>query len=355
MALLKFFEGKESSYSSSFHSGGLYFAKDTGVILFKGVKYGSKPNLSNYATKSDISRLQSELENKSDSNHEHVIDDISDLIIANRDNDGLMPSSMYNKLNELEMIDSFDLGYIPSDDYVNIYGYLSSKESGNLPNCQPSFRLSAATSASAGVMSSYDKKKLDGLYNITDINSGGSASADSNSVDVTFSLSRDSGPNFTSTCVISAATTSKAGVMSATDKGNLDKSINKILVGQRITGNTHSITLYCYTNSGETVEKAFTIGSATQAQAGLMSANDKEKLDSLANTLQALSVQPLNDSSEISPANLIGSDKYGILKGITDKHIGVNAQFTDGKLTIGLYDFNKSEWVGAPSVTIPLQ
>lgn len=163
MALLKFFEGKESSYSSSSHSGGLYFAKDTGVILFKGVKYGSKPDLSNYATKSDISSLRSELGNKADSNHEHTIDDISDLIIA------------------------------------------------------------------------------------------------------------------------------------------------------------------------------------TRVQSGLMSAVDKRKLDSLPNHL------------EISPASLIGSDRYDILKGITDKHIGVNAQFTDGKLTIGLYDFNKSEWVGAPSVTIPLQ
>ena len=103
------------------------------------------------------------------------------------------------------------------------------------------------------------------------------------------------------------------------------------------------------------LEKSWTIGSATRVQSGLMSADDKKKLDSLANTLQVLSVQPLNDSSDISPASLIGSDRYDILKGITDKHIGVNAQFTDGKLTIGLYDFNKSEWVGAPSVTIPLQ
>lgn len=294
MALLKFFEGKESSYSSSSHSGGLYFAKDTGVILFKGVKYGSKPDLSNYATKSDISSLRSELGNKADSNHEHTIDDISDLIIANSDHDGLMPSSMYNKLNELEMINSFDLGYTPGSDYVDIHGALSSEESGNLPNCQPSFRLSAATSASAGVMSSYDKKKL-------------------------------------------------------------DKSINKISLLQTITGVKQDLKLNYYLNGGELVEKSWTIGSATQAQSGLMSADDKKKLDSLANTLQALSVQPLNDSSEISPASLIGSDIYDILKGITDKHIGVNAQFTDGKLTIGLYDFNKSEWVGAPSVTIPLQ
>lgn len=353
MALLKFFEGKESSYSSSSHSGGLYFAKDTGVILFKGVKYGSKPDLSNYATKSYISSLRRELGNKADSNHEHTIDDISDLIIANSDHDGLMPSSIYNKLNELEMINSFDLGYIPGSDYVNIYGALSSEESGNLPNCQPSFRLSAATSASAGVMSSYDKKKLDSLANIDTIlltkeNFG-------SSIDIKLNIKSEKYDQST-TVSLSSASTENAGLMSAVDKGNLDNSVNKIVLFQTtITNNKQDIRLQYYTNGGKSVENSLTIGSATQVRSGLMSAADKKKLDSLAHTLQALSVQPLNDSSDISPASLIGSDRYDILKGITDKHIGVNAQFTDGKLTIGLYDFNKSEWVGAPSVTIPLQ
>ena len=232
MALLKFFEGKESSYSSSSHSGGLYFAKDTGVILFKGVKYGSKPDLSSYATQIDLARLQIVLRGKANDIHKHTIADISDLIIANSDHDGLM---------------------------------------------------------------------------------------------------------------------------SAVDKGNLDNSVSKIYLIPTFSKDILGINLQYQINGGELAEKSLTIGSATQVWAGLMSAADKKKLDSLANTLQALSVQPLNDSSEISPASLIGSDRYDILKGITDKHIGVNAQFTDGKLTIGLYDFNKSEWVGAPSVTIPLQ
>lgn len=238
MDLLKFFEGKEGSYSSSSHSKGLYFAKDTGVILFKGVKYGSKQDLSNYATKSDISSLRRELGNKANSNHVHTIDDISDLIIANSDHDGLMSSSMYNRLKGLKGVRSFSLGCATSSEDVTISGVLTLDELGNPP-----------------------------------------------------------------------------------------------------TGPLHLVRL----------------SAATSDKAGVMSADDKKKLDSLANTLQALSVQPLNDSSEISPASLIGSDRYDILKGITDKHIGVNAQFTDGKLTIGLYDFNNSEWVGAPSVTIPLQ
>lgn len=236
MALLKFFEGKESSYSSSSHSGGLYFAKDTGVILFKGVKYGSKPDLSSYTTQGDLAHLrinlQMDLSLKADKNHKHTIDDISDLIIANSDH---------------------------------------------------------------------------------------------------------------------------AGLMSAADKNNLDSSVNKINLLPALAKDKLDIKIQYCLNSSVWIERSLDIISATPAFAGLMSAADKKKLDSLTNTLQALSVQPLNDSSEISPASLIGSDRYDILKGITDKHIGVNAQFTDGKLTIGLYDFNKSEWVGAPSVTIPLQ
>lgn len=101
MALLKFFEGKEGSYSSSSHSGGLYFAKDTGVILFKGIRYGGQPDLSGYANKSDISSLQGQISKKANIDHTHKIKDISDLILANSDRDGLMPSSMYEKLDNL--------------------------------------------------------------------------------------------------------------------------------------------------------------------------------------------------------------------------------------------------------------
>lgn len=178
MALLKFFEGKEGSYSSSSHSGGLYFAKDTGVILFKGVKYGSKPDLSNYATKSDISSLQSKLNEKADADHTHSKSDITDLGLASSSQDGLMSAT--------------------------------------------------------------DKSKLDNLYNITDINSGGSADADADSVDITFSLSRDSGPNFTSTSIINAATTSKAGVMSAADKKNLDNLVGDKSIVKKVYFNKSS-------------------------------------------------------------------------------------------------------------------
>lgn len=101
MALLKFFEGKEGSYSSSSHSGGLYFAKDTGVILFKGIRYGGQPDLSGYATKSDISSLQSKLNEKADAYHTHSKSDITDLGLASTSQDGLMSKNDKANLDEV--------------------------------------------------------------------------------------------------------------------------------------------------------------------------------------------------------------------------------------------------------------
>jgi hypothetical protein len=101
MALLKFFEGKEGSYSPPSHSGGLYFAKDTGVILFKGIIYGGQPDLSGYATKSDISSLQSKLNEKADADHTHSKSDITDLGLASTSQDGLMSKNDKANLDEV--------------------------------------------------------------------------------------------------------------------------------------------------------------------------------------------------------------------------------------------------------------
>ena len=174
MALLKFFEGKESSYSSSSHSGGLYFAKDTGVILFKGVKYGSKPDLSNYATKSDISSLQSKLNEKADANHTHSKSDIIDLGLASRQQDGLMSTSdksLFDKY-KLMWLDQYGTG---TSNYIPVLGVRPNQYNGDLRlnlirnNYKTSQGISEqvvipnATTFNAGAMSAEDKKTLDNL------------------------------------------------------------------------------------------------------------------------------------------------------------------------------------------------
>lgn len=178
MALLKFFEGKESSYSSSSHSGGLYFAKDTGVILFKGVKYGSKQDLSNYATKSDISRLQSKLNEKADADHTHSKSDITDLGLASSSQEGLMSASDKSLFDQYKLMWSDQYGTGPSS-CIPVSGVIPDQHNGDLrlnlvkndynaSQQGSSSKLEQvvipnATTSNAGAMSAEDKKNLDNL------------------------------------------------------------------------------------------------------------------------------------------------------------------------------------------------
>lgn len=174
MALLKFFEGKESSYSSSSHSGGLYFAKDTGVILFKGVKYGSKPDLSNYATKSDISSLQSKLNEKADADHTHSKSDITDLGLASSSQDGLMSTSDKSLFDKYKRMWSDQYGTGTSN-YTPVLGVMPNQHNGDLrlnltrnnyhtsQGTSEQVVIPNATTSNAGAMSAEDKKNLDNL------------------------------------------------------------------------------------------------------------------------------------------------------------------------------------------------
>lgn len=174
MALLKFFEGKEGSYSSSSHSGGLYFAKDTGVILFKGVKYGSKQDLSNYATKSDISSLQSKLNEKADADHTHSKSDITDLGLASSSQDGLMSTSDKSLFDKYKLMWSYQYGTGTSND-IPVLGVMPNQHNGDLrinlirnnyntSQCtSEQVVIPNATTSNAGAMSAEDKKNLDNL------------------------------------------------------------------------------------------------------------------------------------------------------------------------------------------------
>lgn len=174
MALLKFFEGKEGSYSSSSHSGGLYFAKDTGVILFKGVKYGSKQDLSNYATKSDISSLQSKLNEKADADHTHSKSDITDLGLASSSQDGLMSTSDKSLFDKYKLMWSDQYGTGTSN-YIPVLGVMPNQYNGDLrlnlirnkyntsQGTSEQVVIPNATTSNAGAMSAEDKKNLDNL------------------------------------------------------------------------------------------------------------------------------------------------------------------------------------------------
>lgn len=178
---------------------------------------------------------------------------------------------------------------------INIYGPDEQISSA------PPIQVPYATQEKAGVMSATDKTKLDGINlsnYVTKDNAVTSVwidQSESNRVDVCASYGdgSDGDGNF-----INAATTTVAGVMSAKDKDTLDHL--QILASERggilvagtgdITvtggsGNSVDIELPCgiYQGDGwDNTTKTVTIPAATTSDAGVMTADDKAKLDNLA-------------------------------------------------------------------------
>jgi hypothetical protein len=123
--------------------------------------------------------------------------------------------------------------------------------------------LSAATKEKAGVMSAGQEKALEGSFGIV----GKSTSADK----VSIQLTKHDGTIVNTD--IASASSSQAGVMSATDKSHLDASV-KSVTPKQLVGN---VTLTTTNNVGGT--STVGLGSATQEKAGVMTATDKQNLD----------------------------------------------------------------------------
>ena len=84
------------------------------------------------------------------------------------------------------------------------------------------------------------------------------------------------------TITISTATTSRPGLMSATDKTNLTSAVNKILSALSVVPNASNMSLTATFADNTTV--SVTIPVATTSVAGLMSAADKSDLNTAKNT-----------------------------------------------------------------------
>lgn len=78
MAFMKFYVGDAADAAS--HKDGLYISTDTHQIFYQGYDLGgSDIDLSNYATKSDISNLQTAINGKANTSHTHQVSQISNL------------------------------------------------------------------------------------------------------------------------------------------------------------------------------------------------------------------------------------------------------------------------------------
>lgn len=140
--------------------------------------------------------------------------------------------------------------------------------------------VNSVTQSVAGLMSAADKVKLDGL----NINNVSNISFSSDAAKVTATISKDNGNTAdTSTTVnLPVASSTSAGSMSATDKIELDRisTANFALGAVTPTASTVGIAATKTVVEDGTVEQnPITLPASTTEKAGVMTAQDKVKLD----------------------------------------------------------------------------
>ena len=132
--------------------------------------------------------------------------------------------------------------------------------------------IPAATGSAAGVMTATDKQQLGNSVSLLEMQQGASQ--------VDIQVTTNSGSHVTKT--VPGATTDLAGLMTATDKANLNatvKSVSGALYSDKIAAK--------YTKTdGSTVE--LQIPAATTSAAGVMSAADKTSLNALKETVSTM-------------------------------------------------------------------
>ena len=191
------------------------------------------------------------------------------------------------------------LGFSPTAEKLSVYGKALDGQ-GTLKVDIP-----AATSGTAGVMSAEDKMMLDYLVDeINDIiNNGiGTSGMTSALTNTNFTIEQNSNNQIIfkfddgKKQFISAATETKAGVMSATDKININKIntlessisvhtealtiINNSAIGNSVNFSASTNDLkFNYKNIIGTISGSTTIPLATSGTAGVMSSTDKTNLD----------------------------------------------------------------------------
>lgn len=177
--------------------------------------------------------------------------------------------------------------------------------------------LLAATQSLAGLMSAVDKVKLDGL----DPNALTKISADSDANKVTVSITKDNGLNedTTETFDFPQVSSDKAGTMTAKDKVELDRISTANFALGDVTPNETTVGIAATKTKVEdgTVEQnPITLPASTKDLAGVQSAADKKKFDSLPLGF-SVDLIPVQDSPEYLGINLIGysfEESEGIYK-----------------------------------------
>lgn len=163
-----------------------------------------------------------------------------------------------------------------------------------------------ATKTASGWMSASDKKKLDGIQSGAQVNvaTNLSVSRNANSQTVNSSTGKDA--------TLSAATTSSAGVMTAADKKKLDgiQAGAQANIATNLTASRNATTQTIKSSTG----KDAVLSAVTTSHAGVMTAADKKKLDGVAT--QATKNQ--TDAHLKNRANHTGTQAISTIRGLQE-------------------------------------
>ena len=166
-----------------------------------------------------------------------------------------------------------------------------------------SVTLPAATTSYAGLMTATDKQKLDGLPTsaVTSVSLG---TVGSTTVALTVAKSDGSA----ATVTLPAATTDAAGLMTAWARSNLAQAVKKILAGTP-SATQMAINAQCVDGS---YNHGAIIPAATTSAAGLMTAADKQKLNGLSSSGPFALKQNLALVSMSGSASVLTDDATGL-------------------------------------------
>ena len=224
-------------------------------------------------------RIDKEIQDRTDADtaldnkFTNITDDHEERLVAEEGTSDALPDTMVTDVSTVTRTGtqlSFKVKTSTKDKANNQYG----KEVEATKNLLP------VTQTLAGVMSAADKVKLDGLdpNSLTDL----SAASDANKVTVT--VTKDNGLNAdtTETFDLPQVSATKAGTMTAKDKVELDRISTANFALGAVTPNETTVGIAATkTNvtNGTVVQNPITLPAATTTKAGVMTAADKLKVE----------------------------------------------------------------------------
>lgn len=141
------------------------------------------------------------------------------------------------------------------------------------------FELSGGRKVSYGTLAGLISNRIGTIENVTIVDYDGrdeitsfTYTASSGTIKI-----KQSGRNTTRSITLSTATTSRPGLMSAADKASLNNVVNKIVSALSASTSASNAVLSVTFNDG--TSKTVTLAAASTTKAGLMSAADKQKLE----------------------------------------------------------------------------